>query len=327
VCFFAHTVQELRVPAAAGQGPATGASAATGFSATSAAAAAAFGLNPAAALTGSDSYLALMQQAALLSQMSNSHVDGATATIINRYQAASCAALANAAACQRQQQQHQAAAAAAAAAAIAAAANNPASLLSMAQAAQAYQAAAVAAAAAAANVHMPQAVTGNQNMAQLGSLSSRSSSSNVSSPTCSSNTNSFPSSLSTYDPADGRFAADSSAAANSPASGMYDSFWLQQALLNTQSSAFDNGNLPKAQCPASSSLPWLPHACSGPLVPEEALAAAAAAAASVGGGLFNSIPSVSAHMRNACSAASAMDSCGLDMLTTKISRQLSLQLQ
>eukprot|EP00775_Hariotina_reticulata_P013469 gene13469-13595_t len=66
-------------------------------------------------------------------------------------------------------------------------------------------------------------------------------------------------------------------------------------------------------------------AATGPLVPEAALAAAAAAAASVGGNLFNGIPA-SAHMHDGFPAASAAGSCGLDMLTTQLSRQLSLQL-
>ncbi|KAF8058078.1 zinc finger CCCH domain-containing protein 2 [Scenedesmus sp. PABB004] len=281
VCFFAHTVQELRVPTACGPTTSGGAAAAPAAAAAlaglpGARPPAAAGLDAAAlagaAAAGKDgAYMALLQQA-MLAQMSSQaaamqQLDGATATMINRYQAASCAALANAAACQRQQQQHQAAAAAAAAAAIAAAANNPASLLHMAQAAQAYQAAAAAAAAAAANVPMPQ-------QHALGAPSSgQSSSSNVSSPTCSSHNASSLASASTYGgAADGAGSELSSRSGGS--GGLYDSLFLQQALAQGGCGGWPGSGGPFSPAPGhaaapglppgSSCMPWLPPAASSP---------------------------------------------------------------
>lgn len=243
ICFFAHSVTELRVPTACGPNagaacppnPALLAGAYTDPSTAAYAAAAAAGRSDAA-------QVAALQQA-LLSQMNSAassmqQLDGATATMINRYQAASCAALANAAACQRQQQQHQAAAAAAAAAAIAAAANSsPASLLQMVQAAQAYQAAAAAAAAAAASIHLPR-----QQQQMMGSTpqsgNSNISNSTTSSPTSSSHNYSLASVSTCIDPQDRCIPGDvpiassamAAAAAAANGQGYYDSYVLQQAL-------------------------------------------------------------------------------------------------
>jgi hypothetical protein len=195
---------------------------------------------------------AMLQQALLAQMQLPAQVDGATATLINRYQAASCAALANAVACQRQQQQHQAAAAAAAAAALAAAASNPAALFNMAQAAQAYQAAAAAAAAAAANV--PFSSMGMQMPASTPFASAVSNSSGASSPTSGSTHSSLAAFLnrqnSTSTCADTVGSSDLSAA----------NYQLLQGLL---------GNGAPGAMPTSSSascsplMPWLPAASAG----------------------------------------------------------------
>uniref|UniRef100_A0A383VJ97 C3H1-type domain-containing protein n=1 Tax=Tetradesmus obliquus TaxID=3088 RepID=A0A383VJ97_TETOB len=352
VCFFAHTVQELRVPTGCGPNPqAITSPMQAGAAAAAAAAASQMGLDPsavaaaaaAAASQGMDgnSYNALMQQA-MLAQMSQAaamsqHVDGATATLINRYQAASCAALANAAACQREQQQHQAAAAVAAAAAMAAASSNPASLLQMAQAAQAYQAAAAAAAAAAASIHAPNGggngmmppgmnFAGMSNPGQLMTSSGPSTSSAVSSPTCSSSNSHNTSLMSAstvlgdmQNAAAAEVAASMSRQASANCPSLFDSYLLQQAMAG-------------AACN--------PGACSpfGGLPPTSlAAAAAAASAASPGSGasMFGAPWMPCASGGFACGPypspvmpATPANSNGMEAYSAaQLTRQLSLQQQ
>eukprot|EP00878_Enallax_costatus_P005251 GHUV01005518.1.p1 GENE.GHUV01005518.1~~GHUV01005518.1.p1 ORF type:complete len:467 (+),score=193.09 GHUV01005518.1:456-1856(+) len=358
ICFFAHSVNELRVPTACGPNagaacspsPALLAGAYTDPSVAALAAAAA------ATAGRTDATQAAALQQALLTQMNQAvamqQLDGPTATMINRYQAASCAALANAAACQRQQQQHQAAAAAAAAAAMAAAANSsPASLLQMAQAAQAYQAAAAAAAAAAANVTFPHHHQQAQQM--IGTTpqgSSNVSSSSASSPTSSSNNYSL-ASVSTYltdpqdrcNPADLPMASSAmvAAAAAAGSQGLYDSLILQQALAAAK--ATSNGLQivsPVSGGPGGlmNSAPWaLPAslpAASGSLVGS---AFGSVAAGGYGCGANSLMPNAGSLMHTGSgnmpqtpdlsdgSVAGFGGSCGsLDALANHLSRQLSL---
>jgi hypothetical protein len=250
----------------------------------------------------------LMLQQALLAQMQlPAQLDGATATLINRYQAASCAALANAAACQRQQQQHQAAAAAAAAAALAAAASNPAALMNMAHAAQAYQAAAAAAAAAAANV--PFTSMGMQlPSASTPFASAVSNSSGASSPTSGSTHSSLAAFLN----------RQNSACSSDPmCSGELSSAnfqLLQQAILGA-SNASPCG-MPPSSAACSPLLPWLP---------------AGSSAAVFGGGypsaLMPTTPAQSdSSLASAANNAGSMGSmsCGLDAFGANFQRQLSL---
>ncbi|KAF6261206.1 hypothetical protein COO60DRAFT_801690 [Scenedesmus sp. NREL 46B-D3] len=309
VCFFAHTVQELRVPTGCGPNPQAITTPLQAGAAAAAAATSQMGLDPAsvtaaaaaAAAQGKDNsaYSALMQQA-MLAQMSQAaamsqHVDGATATLINRYQAASCAALANAAAFQREQQQHQAAAAVAAAAAMAAASSNPASLLQMAHAAQAYQAAAAAAAAAAATIHaansdacgmMPpgsMSFGGMCHPAHLLSNSGQSTSSSVSSPTYSSS-NSHNTSLMSASTVMGDMhctpaaeaAGNMSRQASAGGSSLFESYLLQQAMAGANSGVCSPfGGLPPTSLAAAACAPspgagasmfgspWLPSGSCG----------------------------------------------------------------
>lgn len=299
VCFFAHTVQELRVPTSCGPAPA--AAGAAQQAASLAAAAAAACQNP--MLPGS---MDLMLQQALLAQMQvPAQVDGATATLINRYQAASCAALANAAACQRQQQQHQAAAAAAAAAAIAAAASNPAALVGMAQAAQAYQAAAAAAAAAAANVPFTsmgmQLPTGSTPFAAAVSNSS-----GASSPT-SGSTNS---SLAAFLNRQNSSSTDPSCAHTDISTASYNQL-LQQALLGAGANACSTSpctGISSSSAACSPLLPWLP-AASGAGYPSNLMPATPA----------QSDSSLASGATNAGSMSS-----GLDAFVPNFQRQLSL---
>lgn len=308
VCFFAHTVQELRVPTACGPAPA--AAGAAQQAAALAAAAATACQNPML-----PSSMDLMLQQALLAQMQlPAQVDGATATLINRYQAASCAALANAAACQRQQQQHQAAAAAAAAAALAAAASNPAALMNMAQAAQAYQAAAAAAAAAAANVPFTsmgmQLPNGSTPFA-----SAVSNSSGASSPT----SGSTHSSLAAFLNRQGSTSTDPSCSGGDFSSTNYQ--LLQQALLGAGAANASpcHGGIPSSSAACSPLLPWLP----------------AASGASVGNPFATGYPSALMPATPAQSDSSLASgatnggsmgsmSCGLDAFVPNFSRQLSL---
>jgi hypothetical protein len=296
----------------------------------------------AAAAQGKDTnaYNALMQQA-MLAQMSQAaamsqHVDGATATLINRYQAASCAALANAAACQREQQQHQAAAAVAAAAAMAAASSNPASLLQMAQAAQAYQAAAAAAAAAAASIHAPNGGAGGMlppggmnfagmpNPAQLLTGSGPSTSSAVSSPTCSSSNSHNTSLMSAstvlgdmQNAAAAEAAANMSCQASARGPSLFDSFLLQQAMAGGNAGACSPfGGLPPTSLAA-------------------AAAAASAASPGCGASMFGApwLPAGSGGF--ACGPypspvmpATPANSSGMEAYSAaQLSRQLSLQQQ
>lgn len=329
VCFFAHSVSELRLPTACGP-PAAAAQPAAAVAAAMAAA-----RNTASLAPGPNSMEALMQQA-LLAQMaaaSPSQVDGATATLINRYQAASCAALANAAACQRQQQQHQAAAAAAAAAAVAAAASNPASLLGMAQAAQAYQAAAAAAAAAAANVPYGGGMGYQQQAAQMqhqmGMPPSTSSAfgcggSGASSPTCGSGMSRHSSSA--YESAaaalfrSGSGGTDNDSVATAADLTAANNYLLQQALFAAAGGNSGGGppGMPRSSSAAASPLlPWLPSASGGMPAfgyPSSLLPATPAASdTSMGsGGTANG---------SRCSM-----SCGLDALAPHLQRQLSLSM-
>lgn len=276
-------------------------------------------------------------------------VNGATATMINRYQAASCAALANAAACQRQQQQHQAAAAAAAAAALAAAANSdPASLLQMAQAAQAYQAAAAAAAAAAASINFPHhaqfAAPGHyMGGTPLGSNSSNvTNSSSVSSPTSSS---SHPHSMLTvstfcdlndHHTLPGELPISSSAMAAAAAGcgqGLYDPYFLQQALANVNNSCSTALPSPGAPLTAGSILgasPWsLPASTAAAMLGGACgpTGFAAAAAAGGGGGYPSGIMPTTPDGGDAGGAGVGglgPSSSHLDALAQQLTRQMSL---
>lgn len=310
VCFFAHTVQELRVPTTCGPAPA--AAGAAQQAAALAAAATAACQNP--MLPGS---MDLMLQQALLAQMQvPAQMDGATATLINRYQAASCAALANAAACQRQQQQHQAAAAAAAAAAIAAAASNPAALMGMAQAAQAYQAAAAAAAAAAANVpftsgamQMPPSSSSGTPFAAAVSNSSGSSS-----PTSASTHSSLAAFLNRQNSSSTAVTDPASCCSADLSAASYNQL-LQQALMGAAAAgnggggnggaspggALNSTNSNSAAC--SPLLPWLP---------------AASCASAFGGGYPSHLmPTTPAQSDSSLASAATNNgsmSCGLDFV-------------
>lgn len=305
VCFFAHTVQELRVPTACGPAPA--AAGAAQQAAALAAAAATACQNP--MMPGS---MDLMLQQALLAQMQlPAQLDGATATLINRYQAASCAALANAAACQRQQQQHQAAAAAAAAAALAAAASNPAALMNMAHAAQAYQAAAAAAAAAAANV--PFTSMGMQlPSASTPFASAVSNSSGSSSPTSGSTHSSLAAFLNRQ---------NSTCSSDPMCSGELSSAnfqLLQQAILGASNASPCPGGMPASSAACSPFLPWLPAGSTG---------IAAAFGAGYPSALMPTTPAQSdSSLASATTNAGSMGSmsCGLDAFVPNFQRQLSL---
>ena len=323
VCFFAHTVQELRVPTTCGPAPA--AAGAAQQAAALAAAAAAACQNP--MMPGS---MDLMLQQALLAQMQvPAQMDGATATLINRYQAASCAALANAAACQRQQQQHQAAAAAAAAAAIAAAASNPAALMGMAQAAQAYQAAAAAAAAAAATV--PYTSTGMQLPSSSTPFAAAvSNSSGSSSPTCGSNSSSLAAFLNRQN-STSTSSTDPSCNGADLASASYNQL-LQQALLGAlgpnsghnaglcSASPSNASGITTSSAACSPLLPWLPSA-SGASVCNPASVLGAAGYPSA---LMPATPAQSdSSLASGGTQAGSMP-CSLDALVPNFQRQLSL---
>lgn len=288
-------------------GPAPAAAGAAQQAAALAAAAATACQNP--LMPGS---MDLMLQQALLAQMQlPAQVDGATATLINRYQAASCAALANAAACQRQQQQHQAAAAAAAAAALAAAASNPAALMNMAQAAQAYQAAAAAAAAAAAQV--PFGGMGMQLPSSTPFASAVSNSSGASSPTSGSTHSSLAALLN----------RQNSTSTDPVCSGELSSAnyqLLQQALLGAGANASPcPGGIPSSSAACSPLLPWLP-AASGAAVGNPFGAGYPSA-------LMPATPAQSdSSLASAATNAGSMGSmsCALDAFVPNFSRQLSL---
>jgi hypothetical protein len=244
----------------------------------------------------------IMLQQALLAQMQlPAQVDGATATLINRYQAASCAALANAAACQRQQQQHQAAAAAAAAAALAAAASNPAALINMAQAAQAYQAAAAAAAAAAASV--PFSSMGMQLPCSMPFTSAVSNSSGSSSPTAGSTHSSLAAFMNRQNSTDTMSSADLSSASY---------HLLQQALL---------GNTGGVS--ASSPMPGMPSSSAGsPLMPW--LPTSAGLGAGYPSALMPTTPAQSDSSMASAATNNGNMSCGYDAFVPNFQRQLSL---
>eukprot|EP00879_Flechtneria_rotunda_P008120 GHRR01008505.1.p2 GENE.GHRR01008505.1~~GHRR01008505.1.p2 ORF type:complete len:390 (+),score=185.89 GHRR01008505.1:720-1889(+) len=330
VCFFAHTVQELRVPTACGP-------AATPLGTPAALAAGLIDPNTAGKDNG---YLTLVQQALLAQMHQAAHsVDGATATMINQYQAASCAALANAAAYQRQQHHHQAAAAAAAAAAMAAAAHNPASLLHMAQAAQAYQAAAAAAAAAAANVPVPP--MNSIDPINVLASSTQSSGSDLSSPTCSSsNNNSSLASVSTLVDAQDRAACGLLPSTSSAAVGsLFDSLLLQQALAtaagnnSTWSSPTNAGsafaspacNLPPAPS-ASSPLDWLPATSTGVVADVLGPSLTEAALARVNNSYPTALMPHTPGIVEPCHVSAAIGaSSSLDVLTNQLTCQLSMQ--
>jgi hypothetical protein len=323
VCFFAHTVQELRVPTACGPAPA--AAGAAQQAAALAAAAASACQNP--MMPGS---MDLMLQQALLAQMQlPAQVDGATATLINRYQAASCAALANAAACQRQQQQHQAAAAAAAAAALAAAATNPAALMNMAQAAQAYQAAAAAAAAAAANVPFNSMGAGPLPAASTPFASAVSNSSGSSSPTCGSTSNSLAAFLNRQGSASTGSGPGMDASCSGDLSGAQLQL-LQQALLSQGGNGCGGSSVMHGSAAGACSplMPWLPAASGAPAAYMGGNSGNPGPAQLLAGGypsgLMPATPAQSDSSLASGGTHASSFSCGLDALVPNFSRQLSL---